>query len=176
MYEQASVINCSQDFFVSNPRHWVFAWLFMSISSSFLLILIVYLKHKKLNYQTEKAKKIYEKGYFGSLVFLLLTSLVYYVCQIYTTKSEKTSVSISVLVFLWPPVTVLLICCLNFLPRVHWTKTSLPRYTLLWWKDCLNQNSNFLIYWLALVMYFVEIACNLTSIMLDVTWRMKWLP
>ncbi len=162
------MINCSQDFFVSNPRHWVFAWLFMSITSSFLLILIVYLNHKKLNYQTEKAKKICKKGYFGSLVFLLLTSLVYYVIRIYTTKSEKTSVSISVLVFLWPPVTVLLICCLNFLPRVHWTKTSLPRYTLLWWKDCLNKNSNFLIYWLALVMYFVEIACKLTSVMLDV--------
>ena len=169
VFEQASVINCSQGFFISNPRHWVFAWLLMSIISSFLLILIVRLNHKKLNYQTEKAKKICKKGYVGSLIFLLLISLVYYVIRIYTTKSEKTSVSISILVFLWPPVTVLLICCLNYLPRVHWTKTSLPRYTLLWWKDSLTKNSNFLIYWLALVIYFVEVTCKVAAIMLDVS-------
>ena len=162
------MVNCTQDFVTSNPKHWVFAWLLMSIISSFLLLRIVHLNHTKLNYQTEKAKKILRKGYFGSLIFLLLISLVYYVFRIYTTRSEKTSVSISILVFMWPPVTVLLICCLNYLPRVHWTGTSLPRFTLLWWKDCLAKNSNFVIYWLALFMYFVEISCKVASIMLDV--------
>ena len=162
------MINCSQEFFISNPRYWVFAWLLMSIISSFLLILIVRLNHKKLNYQSEKAKKVFKKGHVGSLIFLLLISLVYYVIRIYTTRSEKTSVSISVLIFLWLPVTVLLICCLNYLPRVHWTKASLPRFTLVWWKDCLTKNSNFIIYWLALVMHFVEVTSKVASIMLDV--------
>ena len=168
VFEQASVINCSQGFFISNPRHWVFAWLLMSILSSFLLMLIVSLNHKKLNYQTKKAKKICKKGYVGSLVFLLLISLVYYIIRIYSTKSDRISVSISILVFLWLPVTVLVICCLNYLPRVHWTKTGFSCCTLAWWKDCLIKNSNFIIYWLALVMYFVEVTCKVAAIMLDV--------
>ena len=168
VFEQASVINCSQGFFIANPRHWVFAWLLMSIISSLLLIFIVFFNRKKINYQTEKAKKIWRKGYVGSFIFLLLTSLVYYIIRIYSTRSEKTSVSISILVFLWPPVIVLVICCLNYLPRPHWTKTSLPRYTLEWCKDCLSKNSNFFIYWLALVVYFVEITCKAGATMLDV--------
>ena len=166
--EQASVINCSQGFFISNPRHWVFAWLLMSILSSFLLIFIVRLNHKKLNYQTQKAKMICKKGYVGSLIFLLLISWVYYIIRIYTTKSDKTSVSISILIFLWLPVTVLVICCLNYLPRVHWTQPHRSRNTMVWWKNCLTKNSNFIIYWLALVMYFIEITCKVASIMLDV--------
>lgn len=111
---------------------------------------------------------ICKKGYVGSLIFLLLVSWVYYIIRIYTTKSDKTSVSISILIFLWLPVTVLVICCLNYLPRVHWIKTHRSRNTLVWWKDCLLKNTNFIIYWLALVMYFVEITCKVASIMLDV--------
>ena len=166
--EKASVINCSQDFFISSPRHWVFSWLFISILSSSLLIFIVFLNHQKLNYQTEKAKRIWRKSCFGSLMFLLLVTLVYYFIRIYTTKSEKTGVAISILVFIWPVATVLLVCCLNFLPCVYWTSTRQSHYTLAWWKDCLSNNSNFLIYWLALVMYLIEISIKVISIMLDV--------
>ncbi|XP_028392510.1 uncharacterized protein LOC114517065 [Dendronephthya gigantea] len=169
IFEEASVINCTQNFLISNPTHWVFAWLLMSIIASILLIAIIRLNHKKMNYQTEKAKSILKKGYFGSFVFLLLISLVYYVIRIYATRSEKTSISISILVFLWLPVTVVLICCLNYLPRVHWATTvNAPRFTIVWWKDCLNKNSNFIIYWLALVMHFIEVTSKVASIMLDV--------
>ena len=122
-----------------------------------------------MNYQIEKAKRILKKGYFGSFMFLLLISFVYYIIRIYTTRSERTSILISILVFLWLPVTVLLICCLNYLPRVRWRETmSAQRFTIVWWKDCLHDNSNFIIYWLALVMHFIEIATKVASIMLDV--------
>ncbi|CAB4012026.1 Hypothetical predicted protein [Paramuricea clavata] len=168
VFEQASVINCSQNFFISNPRRWVSAWLFMSIISSLLLILIIRMNHKKLNYQRKKAKKIYKKGSFFSLIFLLVVSSVYYIVRIFGMRSETTSLFISILVFLWPPVTVLLVCCLNYLPRVRWQKIDLPHYSLVWCKRCLNNNSNFIIYWLALSIYLVEITCKLTAIMLDV--------
>ena len=29
VFDHASVVNCSQKFFTSNPEHWVFAWLLM---------------------------------------------------------------------------------------------------------------------------------------------------
>jgi hypothetical protein len=35
-------------------------------------------------------------------------------------------------------------------------------------KRCLTQNSNFIIYWVSLLLNFVEVACKLASIMLDV--------
>ena len=177
VFEQASVINCSQDFFISNPRHWVFAWLFMSIISSFLLILIICINHETLNYQYEKAKKIYKKGSFFSLIFLLVFSSFYYFVRFFSMRSETISWLISTVVFLWPPVTALLVCCLNYLPRVRWRSISISCHTTVrrnkylssvWWKKCLKENSNFIIYWLALSLYFVEITCKLSAIMLDV--------
>jgi hypothetical protein len=139
----------------------------MSIVSSFLLILIVYNNRRKLKYKCDKAKNIYKKGSFFSLIFLLAVSSVYYFIRIFSMP-DMTSLSISILVFFWPPVTVSLVCCLNYLPRVHWEKTNLPCCTRAWWKTSLNKNSNFIIYWLALVLYFVEITCKLAAIMLDV--------
>ena len=64
IFEQASVINCSQDFFISNPRHWISTWLFMSIISSFLVIFIIYINHKNLNYQSRSAKTSTKKDHF----------------------------------------------------------------------------------------------------------------
>ena len=168
IFERASVVNCSQNFFTSSPEHWIFAWLSMSMVFSLVFILIVCLNHKKLNYQRGKAKRIYKKGSFGSLIFLLLISSVYYFIRIFT-KSDETSKAMSALLFFWPVRTVAVICCVNYLPRVHWTKISAQRFTtLVWWKDCLTKNSNFMIYWLALVMYFVETTCKFLSVMLDV--------
>ena len=169
IFEQASVINCSQDFFISNPRGWISAWLFMSIISSFLAFLIIYVNRKKLNYQSTGAKKIYKKGSFFSLIFLLVVSSVYYFIRIFSMGFEPMSLLMNILIFLWPLVTVLLVCCLNYLPRVRWKNiTWPPRCTRAWWKECLHKNSNFIIYWLVLVLYFVEIACKLVAIMLDV--------
>ncbi len=170
IYEHASVVNCSQDFFTSSPEHWILAWLSMSTVSSFIFILIVRLNHKKLNYQLGKAKRIYKKGSFASLIFLLFISSVYYFIRIFT-KSDETNAgqAMSFLFFFWPVLTAAVICCMNYLPRVHWTETSAPRFTtLVWWKICLTENSNFIIYWLALVMYFVETTCKFLSVLLDV--------
>ena len=166
IFDHASVVNCSQDFFVSNPRHWVLAWFSMSITSSTLLLIIVCSNHKMMNYQAKKAKKIFKKGYFVSLLFLLLASIVYYGVRLHNARSEATSLSISFLILFHVLVSGLLICCLNYLPRVRW-KTDLHRRTRFFgWLN--KNNSNFIIYWLAIVLYFVENACRVASVMLDV--------
>ncbi len=164
------MVNCSQDFFTSNPEHWIFAWLLMSVVASFFFLFIILLNHEKLNYQIGKARKIYKKASFSSLIFLLIISSVYYFMRFFA-KTDDLSIAISTFFFLSSILTVAVICCVNYLPRVHWTKTSAPRFTtLVLWKDCLTKNSNFIIYWLALVIYFVETTCRLLAVMLNVAY------
>jgi hypothetical protein len=167
IFEQASVVNCSQEFFTASPEHWILAWLSMSMVASVLFLLIVRLNHRKLNYQVEKLGRIYKKGSFCSLVFLLFISSVYYIIRTFT-KSDKMSTAILALLFFWPLMIAAVVCCVNYLPRVHWTQATGSRFTAPWWKDCLAKNSNFIIYWLALITYFVETTCKLLSVMLDV--------
>ena len=90
VFDHASVVNCSHSFFISNPEHCVFAWLLLSSISTFLFILIVCRNYKALNYQLSKAKMIYKRGSFGSLIFLLLMSVIYYAIRIHTTKDTGT--------------------------------------------------------------------------------------
>ena len=168
--EQASVVNCSLDFFISNPRQWVFAWLCMSLISSALLILIIRINHNALKYRCEKAKMIHKKGSFFSLIFLLVVSSINYFVRMLAMGSQTIGLSISIAIFLWSPVIVTVVCCLNYLPRVRW-QTLTRRMNCLnleWWKECLDKNSNFIIYWLALFLYLVEVTCKLVAIMLDV--------
>ena len=169
IFEQASVVNCSQDFFTSHPEHWIFAWLLISILSSFVFLLILRLNHQTLNYQLEKAKQIYKKGSFYSLIFLLLTSSVYYLIRT-AVILKGISDAISVLLFIWACVNAAVICCLNYVPRVQWTKVTGQRFTTSWWKKSLTENSNFIVYWLALIMYVVETTFKLLSVMLNVAY------
>ena len=169
IFEQASVVNCSQDFFTSNPENWIFAWLLMSMMSSFVFLLIICLNHETLNYQLEKTKQIYKKGSFWSLIFLLVTSSVFYFIRI-AVILKGISEAISVLLLIWVYVNVAVICCLNYLPRVQWQKVPGQRFTTSWWKKSVTGNSNFIIYWLALIMYVVETTFKLLSVMLDVAY------
>ena len=169
IFEQASVVNCSQDFFTANPEHWIFSWLLISMLASIVFLLIIRLNYRTMNYQLKEAKRIYRKGSFASLIFLLITSSVYYLIRIATTL-EGISEAISILLFIWSFTTVAVVCCLNYLPRVEWTKTTKPWFSSPWWKECLQNNSNFFIYWLALVMYFVETTLKLLAVMLDIAY------
>lgn len=90
VFDQASVVNCSHNFFMSNPENWVFAWLLQSLISSLVFILIVCRNYKALNYQLSKARMIYKRGSFSSLIFLLLMSVIYYAIRIDTTKDAGT--------------------------------------------------------------------------------------
>ena len=167
VFEHASVINCSQKFFTSNPGHWVVAWLGLSFTSSFTFLLIVWCNRHELNYQLDKAKKIWKKGSFWSLMFLLLPTVGFNAFRI-ATRKEEINKMLTVLLLLWEPVTLLVVCCLNYLPRVRWQETSDRSVcSPMWWKACLSKNSNLFIYWLALVLYFVEILINFASILFD---------
>lgn len=120
----------------------------MSVISSIFLPLIVYLNIKKLNFHIEKAKKIYRKGYFLSFLF-------YFWCHSRfaafdsTTLDQKRQACIAYIFILFSvPVAALVFWCLNYLPRIAWTKSDKPFFTFLWRKYCLHKNSNFIIYWL----------------------------
>lgn len=136
--------------------------------ASLLYIVIIYKTHKRLSYNSIRAKQIRQKGSFFSLIILLVLSLLFYFFRIFATGSERHIFLISILIFFWSPVTVLLVCVLNYLPQVKWQTVGETCSTLEWWKTCLSKNSNFFIYWLALLIHFVEITCKTISVMLDV--------
>ena len=149
--EKASVLNCSQEFFTSNPKHCIATWLFTSVVSSSVLLLIIYLNRENLNFETAKFQQILERGSFWSLFSGLIASSVYY-CYRITITSNTISILILALLLIWPFVNVGAMCCWNYLPPVQ------------------NNATNCIIYWLALTMHLLETAFKLLAVMLDVAY------
>ena len=108
--EKASILNCTQKF-IDHDRNWILARLVISILSSFLYLFIIFWNYERLNYKTALLKKLWRKGYFWSLIFYLVLTCTYYVLQF-------NGSAVSVLLFIWLPVLVLVVSCLNFLPPV----------------------------------------------------------
>ncbi|XP_028393013.1 uncharacterized protein LOC114517476 isoform X2 [Dendronephthya gigantea] len=162
LYERASITNCSQPFFVPHPRQWISAWYVMSIISPGLLISIVYTDSQTCNFQRKGFRMIYKKGSFGSLMFLLAASLIYYFVRLIPSKEDETSKFMSTMMFLWSPVNALIICIINYVPRVRWQKTNGGRC-----KKCCK-NCDFFVYWCAILVYFFELVCKNAAIMLNV--------
>ncbi|XP_028393370.1 uncharacterized protein LOC114517753 [Dendronephthya gigantea] len=167
LYEQASVTNCSQPFFVPHPRQWISAWLVMSIISPGLFISIIYTDWRTFNFQRNAFRKIYRKGSFCSLMFLLAASLIYYFVRLVPSKEDTTSKFISTLMFLWSPVNALIICFINYVPRVRWQKTKKTQEPSEW-LGCFCNNCDFFVYWCAILVYFFELICKNAAIMLNV--------
>ncbi|XP_028393324.1 uncharacterized protein LOC114517721 [Dendronephthya gigantea] len=166
LYERASVTNCSQPFFVPHPRQWISAWLVMSIISPCLFMFIVYTDSQTCNFQRKGFRKIYRKGSFGSLMFLLVASLIYYFVRLVPSKQDTTSKFISAMMFLWSPVNAFVICFINYIPRVRWQKTKTQGLTE--WLGCFSKNANFFVYWLAILVYLFVVICKNVDIMLNV--------
>ncbi|XP_028393323.1 uncharacterized protein LOC114517720 [Dendronephthya gigantea] len=163
LYEHASVTNCSQPFFVPHPRQWISAWFVMSIISPFLFISIVYTDCRTCNFQRKGFRKIYKKGSFCSLMFLLAASLIYYFVRLIPSKEDRTSKFMSAMMFLWSPVNALIICFINYVPRVRWQKKETQG-----WLGCFCKNCDFFVYWCAILVYFFELVCKNAAIMLNV--------
>jgi hypothetical protein len=149
--ERASVSDCSQNIKIPNPEIWILVWMALSVTSSPLFIFIVVnnMDTELLNFQTQKAKKLFTKGSFISLLLLLGLTTIYYISRVVITPSA-IGIAISLLLCFWPIAMVLVLVFLNYTPRVHWRATRVRRCQFL------GNYMLFFFYWIALVMYFLE--------------------
>lgn len=93
------------------------------------------------------------------MVVLLLITIVYYGFRIDSTTSDELGMELSVSLLFWSPITMLVVCCLNQVPRVRFPHLNTPGlcYDVLFW----------LVYWISLAMYCAENLCMLFAVMLD---------
>lgn len=175
VYEKASIVKCTQTFIFSNPKLFTFCWILISLISSLILVFIVWCNQERLNYCQIK---IHRKGSFWSLVVLLLITIVYYGFRIDSTTSDELSMELSVSLLFWSPITMLVVCCLNQVPRVRF-----PDLKLIWYvflallfrrRDVFNHIPGLcydvlflLVYWISLAVYCAENLCMLLAVMLD---------
>lgn len=133
LYEETSIVNCSQEFLVHNPRYWVIAWLSIKVVSSIFLVLILCSNGEELNYCGIKSsfKKLKTKGSFWSMNVLFTFSLLYYSLAI--SNRNKTSNAMSTLILFRLMASVLVVYCLNYLHPVQWPDTGAVRYVLVLW-------------------------------------------
>ena len=141
------------------PEIWILVWMALSVLSSihFIAIVVDNMEGRLLNFQRQKAKKLFTKGSFISLLLLLVLTTIYYIFRAVWAPSA-TGMAIAIIMCFWPSTMVLAAIFLNYTPRVSW----IP-------KDCCSAScccpsafrpfikySLFLFYWTALVMYFLE--------------------
>ena len=157
--ERASVAYCHQDVYVPRPEIWTVVWMALSVLSSihFIAIVVDNMESRLLNFQRQKAKRLFTKGSFISLLLLLLLTTIYYIFRAVVAPSTL-SMAVLIIMCFWPSAMVLVAIFFNFTPRVHWkpkdccsASCCCPRVFLLPCKYSL-----FLFYWSSLVMYFLE--------------------
>ena len=160
LFEEASIINCTQRFIVSHPEHWVLAWLVISDASSLYFMIIVWFEYKHLGcsfYWT--LKMLLKKASFWTMMFFFLITTMYYILRFDTT--DAMSVTMSLMLLLWCPSTLLVVFRFNYLPPVQW--------------PARNESNEWdqravwllLVYWVSLVMYCVENFCMVLAVTLD---------
>lgn len=157
VFEKAHILNCTQEFLVPRPEHWILSWLANSIVSSVTLIFIVWLNQKQLNYSFASLKRLYKKGSFWSLNFLYLITCVYHTIRINGTDDEIDMVTCVLLLFS-PAVTLFVVYFLNYLHPVKFPSRK---------RRNVDTVCTFLMYWLTLVIYCAENACLVLTVMLD---------
>ena len=157
IFEKANILNCTQEFLVPRPEHWILSWLANLIVSSVVFIFILCLNPKQLNYSFASLKGLCKKGSFWSLNVLYLITCVYHVIRISGTDDEISMAS-SVLLLFSSPVTLFVVYFLNYLRPVKFPSRSHRN---------IDAVCTFLMYWLTLVIYCAENACLVLTVMLD---------
>ena len=117
LFDKASIFNCTQELFVPRPKHWVFVWMVTSIISSIFVIIILRLNQQQLNYSFVSLKVLGKKGSFWSMNVFFVITFVYY-CIRFDDENGMTK-AMSILLLFRLPVTLLVVYCLNYLPRVR---------------------------------------------------------
>ena len=146
MEEEATFANCTQEFFVSNPKNWVLYSKTMSTSSSVILLLIIWYNRKKINYNYYKQfKDRIKKSTFWLNNVMFACTFVYYLIRFDTSDKQ-----LSIALLLWWPATILVV---HNLKDIH--PTNLPHRWLTFG------------YWLTLLIYCAETVCVFVAVTLD---------
>ena len=154
--DKASILNCTQEFLVPRPERWVLVWMVTSLISSLFVIIILWLNQKQLNYSFVSLKVLRKKGSFWSLNVFFVITIVYY--GIRFDHENGMTKAMSILLLLRLPVTLLVVYCLNYLPRVRFPSRD---------NRNLNAVGNVVGCWFTLIVYFAEHFCFVVSVMLD---------
>ena len=152
LFEEASMVNCSQEFLVQEPKYWCFAWLATSTCSSVIVISIVWIYRKRINYSFRiSVMKLIRKASFWRMNFLLSIVLIEY--GIAWTTSDRLHTILYILSLARWYSTALVIYCLNYVnPRRIVTEKK------MYYKVG---------YWLTLLMYFAECTSILLMYLLN---------
>ena len=154
--ERTTFVNCTPEFLVPHPKHWVTCWKAISITSSFIFIFIIWGNRKQLNYNFNGSlKKLCKKASFWSMNAFFVATVLYYLIRM-----DGSNTAMSVMLLLWWPATLAVVYSLNYLPPV-WIATMVSNGMNYSQARCF-----FLGYWSTLVMYCAENLCMFLAVML----------
>lgn len=154
--EKKTFVNCTQEFLVPHPKHWVTCWKAISITSSLIFIFIIWRNRKQLNYNFNGSlKKLCKKASFWLRNALFVVTMLYYLIRM-----DGSNTAMSVMLLLWWPATLAVVYSLNCLPPV-WIATMVSNGMNYSQALCF-----FLGYWSTLVMYCAETLCMSLAVML----------
>ena len=154
LFEKVSLMNCSQDFIVPEPKYWCLTWLTTSMCSSVTVILILWIHRKRIKYSFNTSlSKLIRKASFWRMNFFLTTILLEYAVAWKTT--EKLQGVFNALALARWYLTALVIYCLNYVNPSRIINEKKTVYQIG--------------YWLTLVMNFAESASILFMNLLNST-------
>ena len=168
VFEHASVIDCHQEVIIPDQAPWTLVWIVLSVISSVLFVFIVVDNMELLNFQKKKAKKLFTKGSFISLLILLGLTTMYYIIRTIIAPSSLGR-AISIVACFSPSARVIVLIFFNYTPRVRLRPIDGRSESCC--RSCccqfLAKYMLFFFYWIALVMCFLEIACVWVAVALD---------
>jgi hypothetical protein len=106
-YENASIFNCTQEFFVTRPKQWILYWLVSSILSSICLYFICASRMKRIRI----CQTCRNAGFCMMMMILFFITSASFLVRIINTDSEDMPLFLAL--FIWWPSTVWQIIYLN---------------------------------------------------------------
>ena len=184
IWEHASVADCNQNVDKLKPEVWIFIWVVVSVSSSLLLMICFYFKNYFFKFEKVKAKNVYKKGSCWSLFVLLLLTTGYYIFRASLGPSGPGR-KIAIALCFWPGTMLTALLLFNFTPRVpcdccfgncsfrkccSFCKNCCKNFRCSF--DCCCQfftkHAVFVLYWFALLIYFLESLLMWVAVAFDV--------
>ena len=91
LFEKASMVNCSQDFLVHEPKYWCLGWLTTSTFSSAMVISLVWIYRDRIKYSFRgSAMKLIRKASFWRMNFFLSVVFIEYTIAWQTSDKLHT--------------------------------------------------------------------------------------
>ena len=129
-------------------------------------------------FSEEKAKNVYRKGSFFSLVFLLVVTTGYYIFRTVVGTSGFGR-AIGIAMCFWPGTMFIAFLFFNFTPRAPFFEENCdPPPSLRFRENCwsgltgfcglLKEHARFILYWFAILIYFCEAMFVWVDVALDV--------